>query len=93
MKRTRTIHDIIKAEMPEFADAVATLSEPEINHRLAELAKNAMEVSKAKEDDTDLLLAKLAVTDLSAPHREAKRAVSLRSEYLVTLLKERKGET
>lgn len=79
-------------EMPDFCDAVASLSVDELNARLAQLAKDAEQVRQAKEADDDLAEAQEKATLLAAPYRDGKKAIQLKTSYLISLIKDKGGD-
>ncbi len=83
----RTIEE--KLNNPEFVKEVNNLSVEQIDKRLAELAKSADDVQQAKEADEQLALAKDQAKEFGAPYREAKKALALKTAYVVGLIKER----
>ena len=90
-KTKKTLQQKVQEEMPEFADEVAALSISDLNGRLATLAKNAEANEEAKEDDEELEKAHALAAELGAPYRDARKAIRLRSRYLISLIKEKGG--
>jgi hypothetical protein len=86
------LEEKIQEEMPEFAGEVAACSVDQLNARLAQLAKDAEVNEQAKEDDEDLEKAKAEASELGAPYRDAKKAIRLRSRYIIKLIGEKGGK-
>jgi len=79
----------IKKEYPQFVEEIASLSVDQLNSRLAELAKQTDEVEQAKDDDEELDSAKDKVSEFSAPYRDAKKMLKLKSRYVIGLIREK----
>ena len=79
----------VQKEMPEFANEVEKLDTAELNNRLAQLAKDGAEVEAAKEADEPLQTARAQAKEFAAPYREAKKAIKMKSNYIIDLLKGR----
>lgn len=90
-KAKKPIETQVQESMPEFAGEVAGLSTQELDARLSELAKGREQNADAKEADEQLELARTMVSELSAPYREAEKALKLKSKYIIALIKERVG--
>lgn len=90
MARTKkSVQVVVQEEFPEFASEVAVLDETNLNNRLAGLAKALEQSETAKEDDEALEDAKELATELGAPYKDAKKAIRVKSKYIIALLKER----
>jgi hypothetical protein len=87
----KTFTQKVQEEMPEFANEVAGLGVPDLNSRLAVLAKANEENEQLKENDEDLEAAKNEASELAAPFRDAKKALRLKTRYVVALIKEKGG--
>lgn len=83
---------VVEKEMPEFASEVAGLSVEGLEGRLVQMAKSLEEVEEAKEADEGLAAAREAAKQANAPYVEAKKAIRLKSSYLVHLVKEKGGK-
>jgi hypothetical protein len=88
-RQKKTIQETVQAEFPEFVGEVSGLSADQLNNRLATLAKNLEESETAKEDDEELEEAKAHASELGAPYRDAKKALRLKSKYVISILKEK----
>ena len=85
----KPIEQVIKENYPEFLEEVQGLSVEQIDARLAQMQKDKVEIDKAKEADEKLEAAKATVKELSAPYRDAKKAINQKSEFLVKLAEEK----
>jgi hypothetical protein len=77
---------------PDFASEVAGLSVQDLNNRLAELAKANEWNETKKEEDEDLEKAKGLASELAAPYRDEKKALRVKSKYVIGLIKEKGGK-
>lgn len=92
MKQKKNIQEVMQKDNPEFASEVASLSVEHLDARLAQLAKDAQASEEAKEADEELTAAKAQSIDLGAPYRDVKKAIKLKSEYIISLIKEKGGK-
>ena len=90
-KDKKNVQEVMSKENPEFVEACQGLSVDELDARLAQLAKDSQAVSESKDSDEALEQAQAEATALGAPYRDAKKAISLKSRYLIALIKERGG--
>lgn len=88
-KAKKSVQDKVKEEYPEFADSVQLLSLADLNGRLAQLAKDGESVQDSKEADDSLQQAIQTSSELGAPYQEAKKAIRLKTKYIIELTKER----
>lgn len=88
-RQKKTVQEVAQAEFPEFVGEVSGLTADQLNNRLATLAKNLEESETAKEEDEELEEAKLTASELAAPYRDAKKALRVKSKYIIGLLKEK----
>lgn len=92
MKHKKDIQAIMAEENPELVDECASLSVEQLDARLAQCAKDSQAAEEIKEADMKYQAAKDEAKELGAPHRDAKKAIKLRSRYLIALIKERGGK-
>lgn len=79
--------DKVRKEFPEFATEIDSLSQEQMDARIAQLAKDAEDVQDAKDADEALEDAQANAALLNAPYREAKKAIRLKSRYIMAMLK------
>jgi hypothetical protein len=91
-RQKKSIVEKVQEEMPEFAGEVAGLGVDMLNARLAQLAKDSQANEQAKEDDEDLESARANASELGAPYRDAKKAINLRSKYIIKLIEDKGGK-
>lgn len=90
MARTKkSVMEKVQEEYPEFAAEVMGLAADKLNNRLATLAKYAEENEDAKEKDKELSDAQSLASELSAPYKDTKKAIRLKSRFVIGLLKEK----
>jgi hypothetical protein len=90
----KSVTERVFAEYPGFASEAESMSESELRARLSNMAIELAETEKAQEDDAWLESAKTQVAELSAPYRETKKAIQLKSRYVALVLEQRgKGIT
>jgi len=89
MKVQKSITEVIESEYKEFAAEVRNLSPVDLKNRIAGL-QQALEESEAhKEQNEALNEARNQVSLLSGPYRDVKKAVKLKTKYLLELLANR----
>lgn len=88
----KPIEQKIKEDHPEFFDTCQTLTEADIDARLAQMAKDSEAITEAAGNDKELKETKEKASYLVAPYREAQNVLKLKLRYLVKLLKDRGRE-
>lgn len=91
MKPKKSLSEKVHKEMPEFADAVAGLSVEELDARLAQIAKDIEAVQESKEADEKLEQARAVAAEAAAPYSDSKKALKLKTSYIIGLIKEKGG--
>lgn len=90
MGRTKkSVQEKVQTEYPEFATEVAGETPAQLNNRLAGLAKYLEQTEEAKENDNQLEIAREQVKELSGPYNDTKKALRIKSKYIITLLREK----
>jgi len=85
----KDIQSVVAKELPEFTGECSNLTADQLNARLAQLAKDGEAVSEAKDADPWLETARAQVSELAGPYNDAKKAVRMKSQYIISLLKDR----
>ncbi len=85
MKEPKSFSHKVQKELPEFVAEVSGLSVADLDARLCALTKGLAETEEAKEKDEALENAKALVSELSAPYRDAKKALGMKIKYIVSL--------
>ncbi len=81
----------LSKENPEFVAEVQGLSVEQLDARLAQLAKDGEAVEDAKEADEAYQVARTGTKEMGAPYRDAKKALRLKSRYVIGLIREKGG--
>lgn len=77
----------IQKEYPDFADEVEKLDSAGLKARIVQLQQALDESEAHKEANEALRDARAAVNELAGPYRDVKKAVRLKTQYLIELLK------
>lgn len=81
----------VQKQYPDFTAEVDNLPVEALKSRIVQL-QQALEESEAhKEENESLKSARTEVTELSGPYRDVKKAVKLKTSYLIELLKEKQS--
>ena len=73
----------------EFKEVVDRLNAADINNRISQLQKLLAESEEHKEQNEALKQARAEVSELAGPYRDVKKAVAIKTKYLVELAKEK----
>lgn len=90
-KEPPTFADKVRKEMPEFFDSVQSLNVQALKNRIADQAKGLSESEEAKDNDEGLKNAQAELKELNAPYRELKKAVAMKTRYLLSLIEDKGG--
>jgi hypothetical protein len=82
---TDRIHD----EFPEFASEVQSLETDALKARIVSLQQALEESDEAKEADEGLKEAKAAYDLAVGPYRDIRKAVRMKTKFLIDMLKDR----
>ena len=85
----KSVSKQIQENYPEFEAEVSGLSIDQLNNKLAALAKGLEESEAAKEDDEELNKTHALASELGAPYRDVKKAVKLKTKYVIGLLRDK----
>jgi hypothetical protein len=88
----RDVKKIIEKDHKEFAEAVAGLSVKDLEARLLSYAKEQENVAEHLENNEIINTLKEQLKEAKAPYSDAKKAISLKSRYLIALIKEKGGD-
>lgn len=75
----------------EFMESVMGLSNKDLEARISQMQKALDESEEHREANEALKNAKDEVKLLSGPYNDVKKAVKLKTKYIITLLKEKGG--
>jgi hypothetical protein len=85
----KTITAQVQENYPEFETEVAGLNIDQLNNKLASLAKGLEESEATKEDDEELNKAHALASELGAPYKDVKKAIRLKTKYVIGLLRDK----
>lgn len=71
---------------PEFTKEVTSLTTDQLKERVYQLQKGLEESEAHKDANDELKAARANVSELSAPYRDVKAAVKLKTKYILELL-------
>ncbi len=77
----------------DFKDAAAGMSREQLEHRIAEVALNDVELRKAKKEDEDLKEKAEIHKEAAAVYRDGFKANRLQIEYMKRVLDDKGGPT
>lgn len=72
----------------EFIDSVNSLTPEELEKRIVEMQKSLRDSEEHKESNEELRTARELVSELSGPYNDFKKAVGLKTKYILKLLVE-----
>lgn len=90
-KQKKSLTETVQKDHPEFTAIVDSLGVQELESKLSEYAKYAEQNEDAKEADEELRNTKALAGELGAPYRDAKKAIRLKSRYIIAAIKEKGG--
>lgn len=76
-------------EYPDFVSEVQALDGAQLKARIVKLQQGLEESEAHKEANEELKSARANCTELSAPYRDVRKAVKLKTSYLIELLNEK----
>lgn len=88
----KSIKELVQEAHKEFTAEVDGLPVPQLRDRIVGMQKQLEESDAHKASNDTLKEARTVVNELAAPYREVKKAVSLKTKYIIELLKE-KGDS
>lgn len=91
-QNSKPIKEVVQEAHKEFTSEVDGLSVEQLRDRIVGMQKQLEESEAHKAANEILKEARCVVNELAAPYREVKKAVSLKTKYIIELLKE-KGDS
>ncbi len=85
----KTVTEQIQELYPDFADEVVRLDTEALKGRIVSLQQQLEESEVHKEANEALKDARNTVNELMGPYRDVRKAVKLKTKYLVELLSEK----
>jgi hypothetical protein len=86
-----SIEEKVQKEFPDFCVDCQGLGVEGLNQKLLTYAKHQEEIEDSLENNEHLKAAREALNELSAPYRDAKKAVRLKMRYIINMIKEKGG--
>lgn len=81
--------DQIRKLYPDFTQEVDNLSSAELEARIVRMQQTLDESEMHREGNDSLKQARATLTELSGPYNDVKKAVKLKTRYIIELLKEK----
>lgn len=91
-REKKSLLEKIQDEYPEFTSEVDGLNVQELKNRIANYAKALQESEESRDADEDLKRAKEEAKELGAPYRDIRKAVKLKTRYLISLIVDKGGQ-
>lgn len=82
----------VEKNYPEFVNEVASMPLPSLEKRLSTYAKENEKVQTALEENEKINDTKELLSELKGPFTDAKKAIRLKTKYIIELIKEKGGE-
>jgi transketolase len=89
---SKTLLEKLDAAYPEFANEVNGLAVQDLKNRIAAYQKELQESEEHRESNEPLAEAKAEVKELSGGYNDVRKAVKLKTKYLISLIKEKGGQ-
>ena len=86
----KSLAEKVQEQYPDFAEEVEKSLTPEqMDARISSLQKQLEESEDHKDSNEQLKDARALVAELAGPYNDVKKAVRLKTKYLIELLKEK----
>lgn len=90
-RQGKTIQEKVEAEFPEFVESIMGLSVEELNARITQYTKNLDESEEHRKANETLRNLKDQVAEINGPYNDVKKAINLKTKYIIELVKEKGG--
>lgn len=91
MAKDKADKDPFSAVPEEFKEAVVGMSAEEIDARIAKVAKDQVELMRAKKEDQDLEEKKVSYREAGLVYREGSKLNRVKIEYCKSILEQKGG--
>ena len=91
-KRKKSLEETVREEYGTFYEEVAGLNVGDLEKRLSTYAKEYEKVDTSKEQDDALKNAQETAKEMAAPYKDAKKAIRLKSKFIVQLISDKGGD-
>jgi hypothetical protein len=88
----KTLREKTEKEFPDFVKEVDGLNIQEMEKRISNYAKELEDSEQHKEDNQALKDAHAEVTELAGPYKDVKKAVKVKTRYLIASIREKGGQ-
>jgi hypothetical protein len=88
----KDVRSTVEKKYPEFVNEVAGMPLAELEKRLSTYAKQVERVNTDLEDNQKIASARELLSELLGPYRDTKKALRLKTKYVIELIKERGGD-
>src|SRR5258708_7792475 len=89
----KSLQEKVDEKYPQYSGEVMGLGVPQLDQRIAELRKTLDDAAQFQEEKNGEAMKSLAaqLKDLRADYGDVKKAVALKTKYLVSLVREKGG--
>lgn len=87
----KSVKEKVQKEMPEFASEIDSSSVAQLEARLSGLAKAFEETDEAQKADEELSSTQTLVSELKGPYTDAKKAIRLKTKYVISAIRDKGG--
>lgn len=91
-KQPKTLREKTEKEYPDFVKEVDGLNIQDMEKRISNYAKALEDSEQHKEDNTVLASAHAEVAELMGPYKDVKKAVKVKTRYLIQQIREKGGQ-
>lgn len=85
----KTIKEKTQKQYADFCEEVQNLTSEALKQRIVTLQQGLQESEDHKEANEALAAARATATELAGPYRDVKKAVKLKTQYILELLKDK----
>lgn len=86
-----SVKEKVQKEYADFTKEIDSLSVEQLEDRIVGMQKALEESEEHRENNEDLKAARALTLELSGPYRDIKKAVRLKTKYILELLTEKGG--
>lgn len=90
-RKPKTLLEKVDVEFPGFAEEVLSANVPQLEKRISDMQKALEDSEQHKAQNQDLKDASAELENLRGPYKDVKKAVGLKTKFLVSLIREKGG--
>lgn len=90
-RKPKTLLEKVDVEYPGFAEEVLGLNVQQLDKRIADMQKELEKSEQHKAENQDLRDTSASLEQLRGPYKDVKKAVGLKTKFLVSLIREKGG--